>query len=138
MRATSIKHKFVNTLPDSLADGVLYVAMDYRTAVHKCCCGCGSEVATTLSPTDWKLVYDGVSVSLFPSIGNWSLDCQSHYWIERGKVEWAGKWTKEQIEAGRAHDRFAKERYFGRSETPTPAPGPAPSSIGGWFKKWFS
>lgn len=138
MRATTIKHKFVTTLPDALEDGVLYVAMDYRTAVHKCCCGCGSEVATTLSPTDWKLIYDGVSISLFPSIGNWSLDCQSHYWIERGKVEWAGKWTKEQIEAGRAHDRFAKERYFGRPETVTPAPEPAPSGIGGWFKKWFS
>ena len=140
MRATTIKHKFVTTLPDTLEDGVLYVAMDYRTAVHKCCCGCGSEVATTLSPTDWKLIYDGVSVSLFPSIGNWSLDCQSHYWIERGKVEWAGKWTKEQIDAGRAYDRFAKERYFGVSETPkqVSAPNAAPSGISGWLKKWFS
>lgn len=140
MRATTIKHKFVTTLPEVLENGVLYVAMDYRTAVHKCCCGCGSEVATTLSPTDWKLIYDGVSVSLFPSIGNWSLDCQSHYWIERNNVEWAGKWTKEEVDAGRAYDRSAKERYFGRSETPKPARTdvkPESSGVGAWFKKWF-
>lgn len=116
MRATSFKHKFVATVPDILEDGVLYVAMDYRTTVHKCFCGCGSEVAIALSPTDWKLIYDGVSVSLYPSIGNWALDCQSHYWIDRNAVKWAGQWSKEQVEAGRIHDRVAKDRYYNKPE----------------------
>lgn len=140
MRAVTIKHKFVTTIPDVLEDGVLYVAMDYRTAVHKCCCGCGSEVATTLSPTDWKLIYDGVSVSLFPSIGNWSLDCQSHYWIEHSKVEWSGKWTKRQIEEGRAYDRAAKDRYFSNSESTADFQQLSPTRKGGfgaWFKSLF-
>lgn len=140
MRATSFKHKFVTTVPDSLEDGVLYIAMDYRTAVHKCFCGCGSEVATALSPTDWKLTYDGVSVSLYPSIGNWALDCQSHYWIDRNAVKWAGQWSKEQIESGRTHDRIAKSRYYNRptaSKKQEPQPQARKGGFVGWVKSWF-
>ncbi|MFZ5693225.1 MAG: DUF6527 family protein [Pseudomonadota bacterium] len=127
-------------MPDSLDDGVVYVAMEYRTAVHKCFCGCGSEVATALSPTDWKLTYDGVSVSLYPSIGNWALDCQSHYWIDRNAVKWAGQWSKEQIEAGRVHDRMVKDRYYGKPEVVAKqeaAPQAAQRGLVAWIKSWF-
>jgi hypothetical protein len=85
--------------------------------VHKCCCGCGREVVTPLSPTDWKLIFDGKSISLDPSIGNWSFDCKSHYWIRGGKVRWARRWSQEEIDAGRASDRFAKENYFATGNT---------------------
>lgn len=140
MRATSFKHKFVATVPDVVEDGVLYVAMDYRTTIHKCFCGCGSEVAIALSPTDWKLTYDGVSVSLYPSVGNWALDCQSHYWIDRNAVKWAGQWSKEQIEAGRAHDRAAKDRYYSRPENVVKLgehPQPAKGGFVAWLKRLF-
>jgi hypothetical protein len=140
MRATSFKHKFVATAPDILEDGVLYIAMDYRTTVHKCFCGCGSEVAIALSPTDWKLIYDGVSVSLYPSIGNWALDCQSHYWIDRNAVKWAGQWSKEQIEAGRIHDRVAKDRYYGKPEAcveQVPQSEPPKRNFLAWMKSLF-
>jgi len=115
--------------------------MEYRTAAHKCFCGCGSEVATALSPTDWKLIYDGVSVSLYPSIGNWALDCQSHYWVERSAVKWAGQWSKEQIEAGRAHDRVVKDRYYGKPEVVAKleVPPQVPQrGLVAWIKSWFN
>jgi hypothetical protein len=70
--------EFVASIPDRLAEHTLYVSMEYATVAHQCCCGCGLEVVTPLSPTDWKLTYDGVSVSLHPSIGNWSFPCRSH------------------------------------------------------------
>jgi hypothetical protein len=75
---------------------------------------------TPLSPTDWKLIYDGKSVTLDPSFGNWSFACKSHYWIRGGKVRWAGAWSQEEIDAGRANDRLAKERYF-QSASAAPA-----------------
>lgn len=109
---TILTHEFVEYMPDELKDGTLYVSMPFATVAHKCCCGCGKEVVTPLSPTDWKLIYDGRSVTLDPSIGNWSLPCKSHYWIRGGKVRWAGAWSQEEIDAGRANDRLAKERYF--------------------------
>jgi len=111
--------EFVKSFPEKLRERTLYVSIEYATVSHKCCCGCGNEVVTPLSPTDWKLTYDGVSVSLFPSIGNWSFPCQSHYWIESNTVKWAGQLSRAQIEAGRAHDRQLKQRQYGSGqETP--------------------
>ena len=112
-RPIVLAHEFVTVIPNELAERTLYVSVDYATVLHRCCCGCGREVVTPLSPTDWKLVYDGVSVSLYPSIGNWSFECQSHYWVENGKVLWGGRWSSERIAAGRARDRRAKEMHYG-------------------------
>jgi hypothetical protein len=107
-----LRHAFVESAPEKLEDGIIYVSIRYRSAMHKCCCGCGNEVVTPLGPTNWKVIFDGVSVSLDPSIGNWSLPCRSHYWIEGNKAYWADAWSDEQINVGRARDRVAKERYF--------------------------
>jgi hypothetical protein len=35
-----------------------------------------------ISPADWQLAYDGDTVSLTPSIGNWGFPRRSHYWID--------------------------------------------------------
>ena len=96
-----LSHKFVKHVPEKLEDGVVYISMEYSMVIHKCCCGCGKEVVTPLSPTGWKLIFNGKTISLYPSIGNWSFECQSHYWITDSKVEWAHRWTKRQIESGR-------------------------------------
>ena len=110
-RPLVLAHEFVKTVPNDLKERTLYVSVDYATIVHKCCCGCGGEVVTPLTPTDWKLIYDGVSISLNPSIGNWSFGCQSHYWISKSTVRWARQWSSRRIDAGRARDRRLKEGY---------------------------
>ena len=142
-----LTHEFVEFIPDVLKDGTLYVSMEYATVVHKCCCGCGKEVVTPLSPTDWNLIFNGKTISLDPSIGNWGFECQSHYWIRNNRVRWAARWSKDKIDAGRAHDRFAKERYFDTADTATDgAPGDVPGAVetgkvqpGFWqkVKKWW-
>jgi hypothetical protein len=111
-RQTRLRHEFVEYVPDVLEDGTIYISVPFATAIHKCCCGCGNQVVTPLSPTDWKLVFDGVSVSLDPSIGNWSFPCQSHYWIRRNSVAWAPKWSRREIEQARASDRDRKTEYL--------------------------
>jgi hypothetical protein len=120
-----LTHEFVEFIPEELRESTLYVCIRFATVVHRCCCGCGREVVTPLSPTDWKLIFDGVSVSLYPSIGNWNFPCQSHYWIQHNKVSWAGRWSKKQIEAGRAADVLAKARYFGGEAATPDASAPA-------------
>lgn len=117
-------HEFVEFIPASIQEKKLYISIAYATATHKCCCGCGKEVVTPLSPTDWKLIFDGQSVSLDPSIGNWSFDCRSHYWIKRNKVIWAGAWSQERIDNGRSYDRKNKELQYNKSQN-----HPAPQSI---------
>jgi hypothetical protein len=114
MRRSSIIHEFVKYTPAELAEGVLYISVTYRTAVHRCACGCGNKVVTPIGPADWQLFYDGDSVSLIPSIGNWGFPCRSHYWIGLNQIRWSGTWTNERIAAGRAHDHQDRERYFRR------------------------
>lgn len=120
MRHAHLEHRFVQHIPERLAPGVLYVSMEYGTAAHSCCCGCGEEVVTPFTPTDWKMIFDGETVSLRPSIGNWTLACRSHYVIERGLVIEASPWTDEQVAAERRRDRAAKVRFYG-STKPTEA-----------------
>ena len=119
-KTTVLNYEFIRAIPEKIEEDTLYISVDFATAVHKCCCGCGKEVVTPLSPTDWKLIFDGVSVSLNPSIGNWSFACKSHYWIERNNIRWAPQWTDDQIAAGRSSDLRSKQRYYRQQES-TPA-----------------
>lgn len=106
-----VTHAFVEFVPRLLEPGVLYVSLEYATASHSCFCGCGERVVTPLSPTDWRLIFDGRSVSLYPSIGSSSLACRSHYWIDQGTVVWARPTTRAEIETSRRFDRFLKYWY---------------------------
>ncbi|MES9989473.1 MAG: DUF6527 family protein [Candidatus Thiodiazotropha endolucinida] len=113
MRYTRLEHRFVQHIPDEISPGVLFISMEYGIAAHSCCCGCGEEVVTPFTPTDWKMTFDGETVSLHPSIGNWSLACKSHYVIRQGRVIEAGQWTDEQVVAEHRRDRAAKAQYYG-------------------------
>ena len=138
-RPMVLAHEFVKAIPDELEERTLYVSMDYATVVHKCCCGCGREVVTPLSPTDWKLIYDGELISLIPSIGNWSFECRSHYWIARSTVRRARQWSEEKVEAGRARDRRAKEKqYTGVGTASRRARSSASDESGTGFWSWVS
>lgn len=123
-RKETIRHEFVEYIPEHLVDGVLYISVAYNTVAHSCLCGCREQVITPLSPTDWKLIYDGKAVSLHPSIGSWNLPCRSHYWIRAGAVQWAESWSREQVAAEREFDRTAKADYYGdrRGVTETSIP----------------
>jgi len=116
MRPEALRHEFVGQIPDRLQNGVLYIALEFGTVVHACCCGCGNEVITPIAPTDWKLTFDGESISLYPSIGNWSFACQSHYWIKGSRVFWDRRWSRSEIAAGRRDDRVAKEEFYRREK----------------------
>jgi hypothetical protein len=111
-RHSTLACEFVEYVPAELAEGVLYISITYRTAVHRCACGCGNKVVTPISPADWQLFYDGDAVSLTPSIGNWGFPCRSHYWIDAGQVRWSHTWTDDQIAAGRTDDDHGRAKYL--------------------------
>lgn len=103
MKVSTIVPSFVMSFPRELEPGVLYVSAQFSTAAHLCACGCGREVVTPLSPAQWVLMFDG-SVSVRPSIGNWSLPCQSHYVIDHGAIRWARTFTHKEAAANRDAD----------------------------------
>lgn len=118
-RIKKLKYEFVEYIPNNLDDGVIYISIPFATAAHKCCCGCGMEVVTPISPTDWQLTFNGEAISLYPSIGNWSFDCKSHYWIRENVVKWSLWWTQDEIETGRSRDMQNKKRSFDNAEAST-------------------
>lgn len=106
-----LKHEFVEVIPQQLQPGVVYVSVDYATAIHLCPCGCGSEIVTPLAPSEWSVTFDGETVSLNPSIGNWSYPCRSHYWIRKGEIVWAETWTDKEIAYNRKYGRSKRKWY---------------------------
>lgn len=116
-RAQRIEYVLVDQIPRQMREATLYISLRFATAIHLCCCGCGTQITTPLRPTDWRLTFDGESVSLHPSVGNSGLACQSHYWIERCRVRWAPPLSRAEIDAARDADRDAKAAYFGGSSS---------------------
>jgi hypothetical protein len=113
--AVTLEHEFVEFIPDTLAERTLYMSIPFASAAHLCVCGCGTKVVTPISPTGWEMLFDGDTISLRPSIGNWGFRCRSHYWIVRNKAVWAGPMTQDMIEKGRHRDRKLTEAYFGEA-----------------------
>lgn len=148
MRYTLLEPRFVKGVPRDLEAGVLYVSMEYGTVVHSCCCGCGHEVVTPLTPTDWHLTFDGEAISLWPSVGNWNLPCQSHYIIKGNRVLEAGSWSKTMIEEEKNRDAAAKLKFYAQpagtshptKNKPPELPVAVPVRKGFWAKfwRWFS
>ena len=135
-RTVAFRHQFVEVIPASIEESCLYVSLEYGSAAHLCACGCGTKVVTPIQPTDWSITFDGETVSLHPSVGNWSFPCRSHYWINQGTVHWAKQWSDERIAAGRAYDRWAKEGYFtgsaaNRQQAQAKSDGKAPRTRSG-------
>jgi hypothetical protein len=84
------------------------------------------------------MTFDGETISLAPSIGNWMLKCRSHYVIDHGEVIMAGPWSDRQVEAERRRDQAAKAHFYhqlppvGSSEPPPAAKAPP----GFWRRVW--
>ena len=114
-RISALRPEFVEYIPETVEDGVLYISKRHATAVHKCCCGCGTEVPTPLKPTFWRLTENASGeVSLFPSVGNWSLPCKAHYVIKNNCVIWARQYSAREIRKVKARDNRDHEKAFPR------------------------
>lgn len=107
MRISVITHEMVDLAPAVLRPGVLYISGKYGSAVHLCCCGCGEKVVTPLSRAEWRVSIQRGRVSVEPSIGNWGMSCQSHYWIRNGQVIWAGRLSAASIREVHERDQRA-------------------------------
>lgn len=116
----SLDHKFVMSVPDPLEPGILYVSVEYATAIHQCACGCGREVVTPFTPRDWQISFNGDTVTLSPSIGNWNYPCRSHYWIRNNRVVWIdecfdGQKRNKKRNGQRRKSWFDWHEWFGSS-----------------------
>ena len=112
---------FVDLMPPMLEPGMLYISTEYHLTVHLCACGCGEKVVLPLHPKQWRFTYDGKTASISPSVGNIGLACNSHYWINEGRVDWAPDISAEKARAGHLRDR----RDLSAASRPEIAPPPS-------------
>jgi hypothetical protein len=112
----TLQPKFSEFIPQILEEGVIHISMQYGTASHNCICGCGNRVVTPFSPTDWKLIFDGKTVTLDPSIGNWKFNCRSHYWIIKNEIHLAADWPDWKIKANQEKDIRQKAKHEKRNK----------------------
>lgn len=139
MKVDRFRPAFVSDIPDDLDEGVLYLALDYDAMVHLCACGCGSEISTPISPTDWKIAWDGVGMTVRPSVGNGSLKCRSHYVIDAGKVRWYPRMTDLDVAEERARTARAKGTQPATTAAPIPptsVSAPAPRTTPWFLRAW--
>jgi len=112
VKRSSLVPEFVETVPEDLEVGKLYVSRRFRTASHLCACGCGTKVVTPLKPAKWTLTVEDGRVSLSPSIGRWQLPCKSHYWIRNNQVVWSRGFSEEEMQAVLAKDAADLREYY--------------------------
>jgi hypothetical protein len=112
MKLTSIRPKYVQHIPESLEEGVLYISERFGICSHLCACGCKEEVITPLSQAEWHLFKDGELVSMLPSIGNWNYRCQSHYFIEQNGIRWLPRMSTQKIKRVQLKDKVDLQRML--------------------------
>ena len=125
MRSESFTPAFVEYIPRTLEPHTLYISESFAITAHLCACGCGTKVFLPLSPAEWRIEDREAGVTLRPSVGNWDFPCRSHYFITRGRVEWAREWDSERVETARLSDQRDLHSYFRSRER-----------VGFWRRLW--
>jgi len=80
LKKVNITYKHVKYVPDYLEKNILYISNEFKTVIHSCLCGCGTEVVTPLGESEWNLEEKNKKITMKPSILN-GFSCKSHYII---------------------------------------------------------
>lgn len=86
IKTVEVEPVYVEFIPKELEEGKLYISKRFNTAIHLCLCGCKNLTVTPLIQSGWQLTEKNGKISLSPSIGNYSFECQSHYIITNNKA----------------------------------------------------
>jgi len=83
LKKVPIKPVCVEFIPpwEEMEEGTIYISVEYKTASHKCLCGCGSPTITPMTKDMWSFNLRNGKLSISPSIGNFQFPCKSHYII---------------------------------------------------------
>lgn len=90
-KLSELEPVFVEFIDFELEQGKLYISERFGTAIHLCACGwCNEKTVTPFHnpQTGWSMTNIDAKVTLHPSIGNFKMPCNSHYWVRDNKIIW--------------------------------------------------
>lgn len=90
-KVTTLTPVFVESIPELLEQGNLYISEKHGVSVHLCACGCGHKTVLDFRPEwpdGWDMKNNKGKITFRPSIGNFNFPCKSHYYITENRVEW--------------------------------------------------
>ena len=79
LRKVEIVPLFVEFVPDTLKQDLIYISEKYRVSVHLCLCGCGNLAVLPLNR--WVLTKNKGKILFTPSILNTNCPNKYHYII---------------------------------------------------------
>lgn len=85
------------TLPQEVGPFEFHYSRRFEMAALACACGCGHRVLLNLLDQH-QLVIENGRPTIDPSILVSDAPCLSHFFIRKGKVEWAQHWSKERVD----------------------------------------
>lgn len=84
-------------LPPQVGPFELHYSRRFEMAALACACGCSHRVMLNLLDQH-HLVIEGGLPTVTPSILVSDAPCLSHFFIRRGRVEWAQQWSKKRVD----------------------------------------
>lgn len=84
-------------LPTSVGPFEFHYSRPFEMAALSCACGCGHRVMLNLLDQH-HLDIEGGLPTVTPSILVSDAPCLSHFFIRRGRVEWAQQWSQHTVD----------------------------------------
>jgi len=84
------------TLSPRVGPFEFHYSQRFEMAALSCPCGCGHRVMLNLLDQH-RLVIEGGLPTVTPSILVSDAPCLSHFYVSRGRVQWAQQWSKQTV-----------------------------------------
>lgn len=85
------------TLSPRVGPFEFHYSQRFEMAALSCPCGCGHRVLLNLLDQH-RLVIEGGLPTVTPSILVSDAPCLSHFYVSRGRVQWAQQWSKQTVD----------------------------------------
>lgn len=85
------------TLPLQVAPFEFHYSRRFEMAAVACACGCGHRVMLNLLDQHQLIIERGLP-TVTPSILVADAPCLSHFYIQKGQVQWAAQWSKRTVD----------------------------------------
>lgn len=119
-------------LPAQVGPFEFHYSRRFEMAALACACGCGHRVMLNLLDQH-QLTIEGGLPTVSPSILVSDAPCLSHFFLRRGRVEWAEKWSKKTVDSVM---QSQVRRHLEQDEMRKPKPSFL-RRCADWLRSWF-